>query len=137
MTIACAQSAPYKMYKLAHTTTAQNQLGIVTTVAQRRALLNAWTSNVCGTGQAFTHQGEPITLHESLDLLPPASPYSVPAVTSEARWNEYGAICLDHHRLEEDEPDIYARIKTECGGKLPPPCDTPGLPAGHVRTGNP
>ena len=143
--IACEGSAIYKMHKIGYTSAAQGRLGKVTMLEQRRAMLNAWTSNVCGTGEAFTHQGEPIKLRESLDLLPLGSPYLDPLVETqtesiEAIWDETGAVCLDTHRLEEDDPKIYNKIRTACGGKLPPSCE-PLLgdwnAHGHVLTGNP
>ena len=46
LNIACSDSAIYKMHKAGHTTAAQRRTGITTTVAQRRAMLNAWTSNI-------------------------------------------------------------------------------------------
>lgn len=139
MNIACAGSAIYKMHTVGHTTAAQ-KTGVVTTLPQRRAMLNAWTSNVCGTGEAFTRQGEPITLRESLGVFR-KSPYNAAPQSYEAIWDEHGAVCLNTHRLEEDDRDIYLKIAAACpGGVLPPSCDP--LPgswslSGHVLTGNP
>lgn len=138
MNIACAKSAIYKMHKIGHTTAAQSRLGLVTTVAQRRAMLNAWTSNVCGTGEAFTRQGEPITLRDALGWFGKA-PYNGVAVSPEAIWDEDGAVCLDVHRLHEDDAAIYDKMRAACGGSLPPSCaELAGswTTHGHVRTGN-
>jgi hypothetical protein len=139
MNIACVDSAIYKMHLAGHTTAAQ-KTGVVTTLAQRRALLNAWTSNVCGTGEAFTRQGEPITLRDSLGVILKA-PYNATPQSREAIWDEHGAVCLDTHRLDEDDPDIYLAIAAACpGGVPPPPCEP--LAGnwelhGHVMTGSP
>jgi hypothetical protein len=146
--IACTGSAIYKMHKIGYTEAAQARLGIPTSPDQRRAMLNAWTSDVCGTGRAFTHQGEPITLRESLGLLPGGSPYVAPVAppSREAIWGPGGAVCLDTHRLDEpglteaERAELYDAIGEECGGTLPPPCSS--LPApwsahGSVVTGNP
>lgn len=141
LNIACAGSATYKMHKIGYTTAAQGRLGLMTTIAQRRAMLNAWTSNVCGTGRSFTKQGEPITLREVKAAQLPTSPYLAAAVTREAIWSEAGAVCLDVHRRVEDEPDIYDQIKAECGASPVPAC-TPAQwgswqAYGAVITGNP
>lgn len=138
MNIACAESAIYKMHKIGHTSAAQSRLGLVTTVAQRRAMLNAWTSNVCGTGEAFTQQGEPITLSDALGWFG-KPPYNGAPSSREAIWNEDGAVCLNVHRLHEDDDKIYDKMKAACGGSLPPSCDKLGgiwTAHGHVRTGN-
>lgn len=135
--IACYMGAPWKMQMMGHTGVANAILGIDTPLDKRRALLNAWTSNVCGTGTAFTHPGEPITLHEQPDLLPPGNGYLDDEVSHEAVWGADGALCLDAPRLWEEDLEIRSKIQTDCGGKLPPPC-TRGWPAGgYVSTGNP
>jgi hypothetical protein len=139
MNIACADSALYKLHATAHTEAGQ-KTGVATTVVQRKAMLNAWTSNVCGTGEAFTRQGEPITLRESQGVFNKA-PYNATPRSREAIWNENGAVCLNTHRLHEDDPDIYVKIAAGCpGGVLPPPCDDQMLSSwqllGHVLTGN-
>lgn len=140
MNIACADSATYKMHKIGHTTAAGGRLGIATSVAQRRAMLNAWTSNVCGTGDAFTKQGERIKLRESFDMLLPGSAYLDPldeaqTESIEAIWSETGAVCLNTHRLDgtPDEFDIPCR-------EALPSCDEwlgNWTAHGHVVTGNP
>jgi hypothetical protein len=143
--IACLESAIYKMHKIGYTSAAQDRLGIVTTIEQRRAMLNAWTANVCGTGQPFTQPGELITLRESLDLLPPGNGYLDPldpakTQSIEAIWDETGAVCMNTARLDEDDNKIYQKIRTACGGKLPESCDGKvdnWAAHGLVLTGNP
>jgi hypothetical protein len=136
--IACAKSALYKMHRIGYTTAAEKRLGFKTEVKQRRAMLNAWTSNVCGTGEAFTHQDEAITLSESTGKFN-VFPYNAVPVSREAIWDEGGAVCLDTHRLDEDDPEIYEKLTVACGGALPKSCDEligPWTAHGHVRTGN-
>jgi hypothetical protein len=138
MNIACADSAIYKMHTTGHTTAAQKN-GLLTTPAQRHAMLNAWTSNVCGTGEAFTKQGEPIRLRPFTGTVNKA-PYNGPMASAEAIWDESGAVCLNTHRLHEDDPTIYSQIAEACGGELPPNCDAmlgSWKSHGHVLTGNP
>jgi hypothetical protein len=137
--IACGESAVYKMHKIGYTTAAQARLGISTTLSQRKAMFNAWTANVCGTGRSFTEPGEWIALRERFNLLPSTSPYLVPTQSYEAIWDADGAVCLDIPRLG-DAPGIRSEIQAECGGTLPPSCS--GLlhswtTNGDVLTGNP
>jgi hypothetical protein len=134
--IACYRGAPWKMHMIGHTSVAQVRLGIVTSLERRHAMLNAWTANVCGTGRAFTHPGEPITLVERPNLLPPDSEYLRHAVSVEAIWGARGALCLHTPRLAEEDLDIRLKIREECGGELPPDCgDWPT--GGFIVTGNP
>jgi hypothetical protein len=104
-------------------------------VKQRRAMLNAWTSNVCGTGEAYTVPGELITLRESLGLLSPSSGYLSDPETFEAIWDEGGAVCLDVHRLEGG-PD---EVTIPCRAALPSCTDLldDWTAHGYVLTGNP
>ena len=121
MNLACRKSAPYKMHLIGHTTAAWARLGIWTPIDKRRAMLNAWTMNACGTGAAFTTQGTPITLTESQFLLPAASPYQVAPVTTEAIWGPDGAVCLDTPRVPSGTTlaQQTANIKAECQTELP------------------
>jgi hypothetical protein len=138
MNIACAGGAIYKMHKTGHTSAAQARLGIATTVAQRRAMLNAWTLNVCGTGEAFTRKVE-FRLRDSLGVFS-AAPYDAPMRSREAIWDQDGAVCLDTDWLEKFDPGIHAKLRMACGDAVPPSCR--GLRGdwtarGHVLTGNP
>jgi hypothetical protein len=139
--IACRDSAIYKMHKIGHTAAAVARAVVEeTTVDQRRAMLNAWTSNVCGTGEAFTKQGERIKLRDSLELLPEDSPYLDPldpeeTASIEAIWGPGGAVCLDIHRLQ-GSPD---EVEIPCKDSLSRCTDLLGdwTAHGHVLTGNP
>jgi hypothetical protein len=137
--IACKGSAVYKMHKIGYTRTAQGKLGIWTTQAQRRAMFNAWTANVCGDGYSFTQAGEKITLRESLNILPADSMYLVPTRTYEAIWDEHGAVCLNTPRLADKVPTILHQIQQRCGQL--PTCDSTMLNNwqhhGYVLVGNP
>src|SRR6185436_12654090 len=143
MNVACTSSAIYKMHKTGYTSVAGARLGISTSVAQRRAMLNAWTSKVCGRGRAFTKSDEPLKLRESLGLLPPDSAYLDPLDTAktasiEAIWGETGAVCLTVHRREDNEATIRDEIDGKCG--VLPPCDEwlgDWKLHGYVLTGNP
>jgi hypothetical protein len=135
--IACAGSALYKMHKIGHTSAAQARLQYETSPEQRRAMLNAWTANVCGEGTAFTEQGEPITLQESTDEFH-EEPYDQPPHSIEAIWSHEGAVCLNVPRRWDDEPGLCTTLKMLC---LPPPCTAEQVANwrdyGHVLTGNP
>jgi hypothetical protein len=120
--IACAGSALAKLHLTRHTT-AGSQSTFKSTQAERQAVLKMYTSDVCGTGRAFTRAGEP--LHWSnrgrwLEL-------TGTEASSEALWTETGALCLDEHRLEADPgfPGIRDAIVEECAqvGIALEPCD--------------
>ncbi len=137
--IACAGGAPYKMHHVGHTLAAGNRLDIETTPSQRQAMLNAWTSNVCGNGEAFTIQGEPITLRDSLGVVD-ISPYNEDPESIEAIWDEDGAVCLNvPRRYAEDDEPLCTAIEQSCR-RLPPPCTAEQIENwmqyGHVLTGN-
>jgi hypothetical protein len=145
MNIACEASAPWKMHLMAHTTAAANRFpglpAVHTSLAQRQALLNAWTMNACGDGVAFTRQGVPISLTPQPNWLPMTSGYQPDAPTREAIWGPSGALCLDTHRLSINEEDAKTRkeaIESVCGRPLPS-CDTVDTSTGgpHVTTGVP
>lgn len=139
--IACRDSAIYKMHKIGHTRMGQLKAGIPpVSIERRRAMLNAWTANVCGTGTAYTKPGEPIKLRESLDVLPAVSDYLDPlddtqTESIEAIWNEKGAVCLNVHRL--DTPGAQHPIP--CRAALPSCDELLGTwdSASYVVTGNP
>lgn len=143
ITIACESSATYKMHKSGYTTAAGNRLGIETSLDDRRSLLNAWTANVCGGGEAFTHEGEKITLQGTKITWPTGSDYLKKPDTIEAIWGPRGAICLDTPRLSEEDPLLLQAIAKSqgCDGELPPPCSNDQVARwwrhGYVITGNP
>lgn len=120
--IACVDSAPYKMHKIGYTTAAERRHLTPTTLAERQAMLNAWTANVCGPakGTSFTRPGEEIALRETHDLLH-GSPYNAFPTSVEAIWDEDGAVCLNVPRLWDSGDDICRELRADC--PLPPPCD--------------
>lgn len=137
--IACYRGAPWKMHITGHTGVAQTRLGLVSNLNRRRAMLNAWTDNVCGTGTAFTHPEEPIKLLEQPNWLIPFSPggaYLGAYLSREAIWGAHGALCLDTARLAEEDEKILDRIKEDCGGSAPPKCGALWPPGGFITTGN-
>jgi hypothetical protein len=141
--VACSGGAPYKMHMIGYTQVAQGRLNnsaTSTTPAARQAMFNAFTMNACGTGEAFTVHGEPLTLSESLDMLPATDPYrATMTVSSEAIWGPGGAVCLDTPRLanHRGHENIRDEIEIECGRAIPR-CDRFAWPgSGHVKTGNP
>lgn len=122
---ACKDSAPYKMHLSGHTTVAGMRLGLVTSLAKRRAMLNAWTMNACGTGKAFTVSGTRITLFESQHLVGQwPSPFHDNPATLESIWSATRALCMNVHRLALDPiyPAIQLDMARECA-RLPP-CST-------------
>jgi hypothetical protein len=137
--LACAESPMYQQHRSGYTAVAQARLGVSKTLAQRQAMLNAWTSNVCGTGVLFTRPGEPLVVRDGRGVF--GAPSHAGAKQSrEAIWDEHGAVCLDVHRLEQDVPQIRGLLKQACGHALPGPCE--GLPGawtdhGLVMTSNP
>jgi hypothetical protein len=140
MNVACADSAPYKMYRIGHTSAASARIGLATTLAQRQAMMNAWTSNLCGDGTSHTKQGEPILMRESFGVQNLTSPYLGEMASHEAIWSEHGAVCLDTHRREDTEPGITDTLRTACTPALPTCTEMMmnGWTAyGHVLIGNP
>lgn len=117
--VACTDSAPNKMYRIGHASAAKGRIGLVTTLAQRQAMMNAWTSNLCGDGTSHTKQGEPVLMDESLAVQNATSPYIGAMGSYEAIWSEDGAVCLDTHRREDTEPGITAQLRTACTPALP------------------
>ncbi len=123
--IACKDSAPYKMYLSGHASFAGARLGLATSLAKRRAMLNAWTMNACGTGKAFTVSGTRITIFESQHLVGNwPSPFHDNPITLESIWSASKALCMNVHRLALDPkyPEIRDAMASEC--PRPPPCST-------------
>jgi hypothetical protein len=137
--IACAGGAPYKMHQVGHTLAAASKVEFETSPSQRQAMLHAWTSNVCGSGTAFTVQGEEITLRESLGRFD-MHPYNEEPVSIEAIWDENGAVCLNEPRRYVEEGEAVCAAIHETCDQLPPPCTEEQLASwqahGHVLTGN-
>ena len=91
-----------------------------TTRAQRQTMLKMYTSDVCGSGRAFTVQGTPLRwwAANGWSSLPGSYPYH------EAVWDEDGVVCLNMHRLHFTSPP-YDEIFDECG--TIPACTSYGL----------
>lgn len=142
--IACAGGALAKLHLNRHTTAGQTG-AYQSTLGARQTMLKMYTADVCGTGNASTKQGEPLVWENKYgwQTLPPS------VSSLEALWDENGAICLEHHRLEADPvwwPLIQPEIVSACGGasNVPPPCSVafPGgvmsFPGGgYIVTANP
>lgn len=91
---------------------------------QVQATLKMLSADYCGNGTALTVTGTPIVWQQ----VPPPSVGAPPSVMTyrfppqpgslEARWDEYGAICLDTPRLavhpNPDFPDIAESITQAC-----------------------
>lgn len=106
--IGCSGNVLSKLVLSRHTSASQS---VPTTSAQRQAMLKMYTSDVCGTGQAFTKQGTALRWNSSVGWHNSAPPYP----NSEARWGEYGALCLDTHRLHGSVDDMTNQIFAACG----------------------
>jgi len=129
-TIGCAGSALAKQHLTGHTRAASEALGITTSLAQRTANLKMITADYCGTGEPFTFAGAALHWKDAYGWLDTVASTDV----IEARWNEYGAMCLDDPRVHYNQTplffatwpdgDIEDDIAAEC--PRPPPCK-PGL----------
>jgi hypothetical protein len=97
-------------------------------------MLKMYTSDVCNTGQAFTVQGTPIQWFAGNGM---SSPGVMP--DEEGLWNEYGAVCLNNHRLDGTGDDAGLAIDAACGDI--PSCANfdvfPGGPYIHSKTALP
>lgn len=100
-----------------------------------QATMKMLSADYCGTGKAFTRTGEPLVWRNRGGMELKSS-----ATSFEARWNEYGAYCLDVPRaaytknpdLAAAFPDIEDAISREC--KRPPPCQNATF--SQYETGN-
>jgi hypothetical protein len=112
--IACAGSAVAKMHLLRHTE-AGSDANHITDVGQRQAMLKTITDDICGTGRSFTQDGEDVYYQDIRAWHP------LPSVLGklEAVWDQNGAVCLDEPRRAREDPDIRARISSECSRRCP------------------
>lgn len=113
--LACGESALAKLRMLRKT-----QGNGTADWGSRQATLKMLTADYCGTGDNFTRVGTPIAWKD--DGL--VSDYTLTGVTPshiEARWNQYGATCLNTPRLEASGQQWYVSqyIYNTC---LPLPC---------------
>jgi hypothetical protein len=107
--IGCAGTVLAKLALNRHTDATQVP-GAATTWAQRQTMLKMYTSDVCGTGDAFTKSGTPIRWWSTAGWSSPA----IPLNSIEARWDAYGATCLDTHRLHGTFDEMDAQIFSTC-----------------------
>lgn len=136
--LACAGTAPAKMHLMRHTNAGADvvdRAGVLhrgvypTTTDQRQAMLKMFTADYCGTGHAFTVDGQRLMYGDSNHWYPETPTPAVlasPLVRSiEAKWTPDGAACLDLPRLSS-----IAEVHCECPDKPLPRC---GGPAGVLR----
>ena len=112
--IACAGTVMAKLALNRHTTVTETA-AFPTTKDERQAMLKMYTSDVCGSGDAFTVTGTPLAWGATSGMHGPAASY----VTNEAHWNQDGATCLDTHRLHGSPDDMDAQIRATCGTRVP------------------
>jgi|JI10StandDraft_1071094.scaffolds.fasta_scaffold03781_4 hypothetical protein len=117
--IACAGNVLAKLAMNRHTHATRGPT--VTTWQQRQAMLKMYTSDVCGTGDAFTVSGTPLKWESKWGWESPTY-YATP----EALWNEEGALCLGTHRLNKTPDDMDSQIATACAavGRTLEPCSS-------------
>ncbi len=93
---------------------------------ERQAGLKMFTADYCGTGQSFTKIGTPLDWQDGLGNFPAPSGFSA----LEARWNEFGAQCINTPRYA-NLGDVHSACEQEgielepCGG---PQDDLDGQP---------
>jgi hypothetical protein len=125
--IACKGTALAKLYLTRHTEASQQ---VVTTRAERQAMLKMFTDDVYGDGTTFTVPRQPLLWQDAKGI----TTYRSTPRGVEALWSENGAVCLSDPRRPDSERAITAH------GARPPRCTedmlrTPGL--GHVISANP
>ena len=133
--LACAGAAPAKMHLMRHTNagswTADHHLDaghapFATSVAQRQAMLKMFAADYCGTGHAFTIDGQPLVYGDAAAWYPPTptTPRIDPPTgyigTIESLWDDHGALCLDTPRLVDSRT-----IQAACPDKPLLPCGGP------------
>jgi hypothetical protein len=103
--LACAGTAPAKMHLMRHTNAgAGRDRTYATTLDERNSMLKMFTADYCGTGQAFTVDGQPLLWGDARHWYPdtPSSRLdgtsSVPESSVEALWTAEGAACVNTPR---------------------------------------
>ncbi len=107
--IACAGNVMSKLFLNRHTDASQTA-AFPTNLEQRQAMLKMYTSDLCGTGQAFTVQGTPLHWVSSAGWSSIAGNYP----NNEALWTSRGAVCLDTHRLNNTFNDMSSQYNAAC-----------------------
>ena len=122
--IGCARHALTKVHQLGYTKAANAILGVTTSLAQRTAALKMITADYCGSGDAFTIQGQPLHWRDRNGW----NDTTIPGEKVEAAWSERGALCVGTPRLIANPPvppasfpDLTAELAA-FGCTLPPTC---------------
>lgn len=113
--IACAGDALAKLLATRNTFHSQ-PAGLPSAWQQRQAWLRMIVADYCGTGKAFTVQGQKI-VWQGGDTM-----YGITPEVLEARWTEHGASCVHAPRMlfpttqdgQTTFPDIWQAIMSEC-----------------------
>lgn len=113
--IACAGDALAKLVATRNTFSSQTA-GMTSTWQQRQAALRMFVADYCGTGKAFTVQGQKVVWQGG------NATYPVTPEVLEARWTENGASCVHAPRMlfpttsegATTFPDIWQAITSVC-----------------------
>lgn len=128
--VACAGTAPAKMHLTRHTRAGgidgRGALAYPTTISERQAMLKMFTADYCGTGTAFTVDGQPLTYSDGRTTFARWDE----ATGIEAVWKESGAVCLNTPRLGAA---MTPRVVADCGYTLPS-CDRFAVPSDYVTS---
>jgi hypothetical protein len=113
--IACAGDALSKLLATRNTFHSQ-PAGLSSAWQQRQAALKMFVADYCGTGKAFTVQGQKFVWQGG------ATAYGIEPEVLEARWTETGASCIHAPRMLYPTtsegptafPDIWQALANEC-----------------------
>jgi hypothetical protein len=130
--VGCSGNVMSKLFLNRHTNASQTP-GFPTSLEQRQAMLKMYTSDLCGTGHAFTVQGTPLHWSSS----PGWSSIAIDYPHQEALWTSHGAVCLDTHRLHLSANDMTVQYTAACAAILQtlPRCSTSTGTATLASTG--
>jgi ADYC domain len=121
--LACAGTAPAKMHLMRHTSAGasvgSSATPYWTTGEERQAMLKMFAADYCGTGDAYTGDGQPLRYGDANHWYPATPVISATGASSgdvEALWTAGGAACVDTPRRVD-------RMNVPClvgSGALPP-----------------
>jgi hypothetical protein len=131
--VGCAGNVLGKLHMTHHSFPGSLIAGYANDVRERMAMINMYIANYCGDGTPFTVTGTELSWSDNHVW----SPHYYPLVTLdlEARWDEFGAVCLETPRLKGTAdpeaiaafgPDIEAAIEAHCPGRRPKTCSSLG-----------
>ncbi|MBA3498922.1 MAG: hypothetical protein H0T65_01020 [Deltaproteobacteria bacterium] len=92
--IGCAGSVLAKLHFNRHTTAGSTFL-YGSGLLQRQAMLKMYVSDVCGSGNSWTHAGTPLRFQQVGNW----AKLSGSEFAFESQWGSGGALCMDTHRL--------------------------------------